>query len=231
MSQALRHTEGTVVDHTPDAAVTAGTVVVVNDLVGVPANDIEASRLGALAMFGTYSVVKANGTIDEGNPVYWDADGDPQGGTAGTGCLTTTATGNKFFGLCVRDAALNDQRVLVLKVPSAVTVENSLGSLRADPGNGGALPVVYSGSIQIVTAGAETRTLAAPTFVGQMLAISMKTDGGDCVIAAAAAINQTGNNRITLNDVYDTVVLVAVESGGNKRWRVMVNDGATLSTV
>jgi predicted RecA/RadA family phage recombinase len=231
MSQANRLHEGKTIKYTPSAAVVAGTVVVANSLVGVPPTDIAANGLGSLDPAGLFSVVKANGTMDFGNPLFWDADGNPEGGVAGTGCLTTTATGNTFFGLCARDAAADDERVVVYKVPSAVTVENSLGTVRADPGNAGAIPADYSGSVQIVTAAGETRTLANPAFVGQMLAISMKTDAGDCVIAVAAAFNQTGNNRITLNDAGDTVVLVGIESGANKRWRVMVNDGATLSTV
>lgn len=231
MTQANRLREGKTIQYTPSAAVVAGTVVVANNLIGVPPTDIAADALGSLDPAGLFSVVKAAGTMDFGNPLFWDADGNPQGGEAGSGCLTTTATGNTFFGLCARDAAADDERVVVYKVPSAVTVENSLGALRADPGNAGAIPVAYSGSVQIVTAAAETRTLADPTFVGQMLALSMKTDAGDCVISAASAINQTGNNRITLNDAGDTIVLVGIESGANKRWRVMVNDGATLATV
>ena len=101
----------------------------------------------------------------------------------------------------------------------------------ADPGNAGAIPVTASGHVDIVTAAAETRTLAAPSFVGQELILSMKTDGGDCVITVATTINQTGNNTITLNDAGDAVLLVAKASGTNKRWSVAYNDGASLSTV
>lgn len=100
-----------------------------------------------------------------------------------------------------------------------------------DPGDAAAIPVTQSGTIAIVTAGAETRTLAAPTYVGQELVLYMKTDGGDCVVAIATAINQTGNNRATFNDAGDVLVLRAIESGANLRWRVVANDGVTLSTV
>lgn len=101
----------------------------------------------------------------------------------------------------------------------------------ADPGNAGAIPVTASGRVAIVTAGAETRTLAAPTIVGQRLLVYMKTDGGDAVVTVAAAINATGNNTITLNDAGDAIELVAVENGSNKRWVVVFNSGCTLSTV
>ena len=101
----------------------------------------------------------------------------------------------------------------------------------ADPGNAAAIPVTASGRVAIVTAGAETRTLAVPTIVGQRLLIYMKTDGGDAVITVAAAINATGNNTITLNDAGDAIELVAVENGSDKRWVVVFNSGCTLSTV
>ena len=100
-----------------------------------------------------------------------------------------------------------------------------------DPGNAAAIPVTQSGTVAIVTAGAETRTLAAPAYVGQELVLYMKTDGGDCVVAIATAVNQTGNNRATFNDAGDVLVLRAIESGANLRWRVVANDGVTLSTV
>lgn len=106
-------------------------------------------------------------------------------------------------------------------VPAAIT----------DPGDAGAIPVTRSGNVAITTAGAETRTLAIPTFVGQDLTISMDVDAGDAVITVAAAINQTGNNTITLDDAGDTVKLVGVQVGGALVWRTVVNDGATLSTV
>lgn len=120
---------------------------------------------------------------------------------------------------------------------TATTVEAvlaELGALRpdnqiTDPGNAGAIPVTKSGTVAIVTAGAETRTLAIPTFVNQMLTIYFRTDGGDCVITSAQAINQAGNTSITLNDANDSIQLVGVYNGTALRWRVVTNDGTTLA--
>lgn len=100
-----------------------------------------------------------------------------------------------------------------------------------DPGDAGAIPVDRSGVCPLVTAGAETRTLAVPSHLGQRLTLCLKTDGGDCVVTVASAINQTGNNTITLGDAGDVLDLVAVQSGANLVWRVVVNDGTALSTV
>jgi len=102
----------------------------------------------------------------------------------------------------------------------------------ADPGDGGAIPVTKSGQVAITTTGVDdTRSLAIPTFVGQILAISLDVDAGDAVITVAAAINQAGNNTITMADAGDIIILIGVQVGGAKVWRVVANDGAALSTV
>ena len=115
----------------------------------------------------------------------------------------------------------------IIDLDNVSIIDNNI----TDPGDAAAIPVTQSGTVAIVTAGAETRTLAAPTYVGQELVLYMKTDGGDCVVAIATAVNQTGNNRATFNDAGDVLVLRAIESGANLRWRVVANDGVTLSTV
>jgi hypothetical protein len=97
--------------------------------------------------------------------------------------------------------------------------------------NGSALPGKFGGSVAVTTAGAETRTLAAPGYVGQTLTLYMQTDGGDCVITVASAINQAGNNTITLNDAGDCITLRGVFTGAAMVWRVLASDGPTLSTV
>lgn len=99
-----------------------------------------------------------------------------------------------------------------------------------DPGNAGAIDVQQSGYVLIVTAGAETRTLAAPQFIGQRLLLNMKTDLGDCVITVASAINAAGNTTITLNDVRDAIELVGrMGASGALFWAVVFNDGTSLS--
>lgn len=98
-----------------------------------------------------------------------------------------------------------------------------------DPGNGGAIDVSRSGYILFVSAGAETRTLARPTFIGQELQLNYKTDVNDIVITASASINASSNTTITLNDVGDYVLLRGtIGAAGALFWRVVVNDGATL---
>jgi predicted RecA/RadA family phage recombinase len=226
--------EGDAVDHTPSSAVAAGAVVVVGAHVGITKNPIPANTLGALAIEGLFDVVKVTGAINDGAAVFWDADGNPLNGTAGTGCATTVSGGNTFMGFAVGAAAETAETVRIDLIGVAAvtnTIHNALTAVIEDPGNAGAIPVADSGHVDIVSGAAETRTLAAPASIGELLLLSMKTDGGDCVIAIATGINQTGNNRITMNDAGDSILLVGIASGANKLWRVAYNDGCTLSTV
>ncbi|MCY2925899.1 MAG: DUF2190 family protein [Planctomycetota bacterium] len=230
--QATYVQEGDMIDYTPTSAVAAGQVVVLGNTVGIASEPIAASALGALAAEGLFDVAKATGAITAGNAVYWDADGDPVGGTAGTGAATTTATSNTYMGLAVADAAetAGTVRVRLSDVP-ALTVHNQYTNVVADPGASGAIPVTQSGHVDLVTAGAETRTLAAPSAAGQVLALGFKTKVGNCVITCATGLNGTGNNTATFDTAGDLLTLVALYVGTNLRWRVMANDGVTLSTV
>jgi predicted RecA/RadA family phage recombinase len=283
MAKAQFIHDGDAIDHTPVSAVSAGDVVEVGNRVLVSKRDIPANTLGALATRGIFDVVKVSGAISAGDGVYWDNDGNPVGGTAGTGAATKTGANGNFMGYAIADAAesATTVRVLLRAMEDANAETLGLGDLSdvgavaytagrilvadgdsyedvavsgdatlagngaltlaatakplttaiTDPGNAGAIPVTNTGTCPIVTTGAQTRTLAAPTYAGQVLVLGMKTDGGDCVITASAGINQTGNNTITMNDAGDTIVLVGVENGASKVWRVVVNDGCTLTTV
>ena len=93
------------IDYTPSAAVAAGDVVVLNDLVTVAPRPIAADALGAVSVEGVWSMPKATGAIGQGAIVYWDA-------TAGN--VTTTSSGNKRAGKAAAAAASADTTVLVL---------------------------------------------------------------------------------------------------------------------
>ena len=102
----------------------------------------------------------------------------------------------------------------------------------ADPGDGGAIPVGSSGCCAVTTTGVDdTRTIADPTHLGQLLTITLDVDAGNLVATAATAVNQTGNNTLTAADAGDMIMLQGVTVGAALVWRVVCNDGYTLSTV
>lgn len=104
-----------------------------------------------------------------------------------------------------------------------------------DPGDAGAIPNSKTGLVELVTGGAETRTLAAPTLPWLRLTLAFKTDGGDCVVTCATTVNVTANNTITFDTAGEMIELVSVPSGANYRWRALSclpeGDTASLSTV
>jgi len=122
-----------------------------------------------------------------------------------------------------------------LAVTGATTLSSTLKftgiAAIADPGASGAIPVTGTGYVPLVTAGAETRTLAAPGVIGAFLLLYMKTDGGNCVVTCATTFNETGNNTLTFANTGEACLLVSVEEGSNKRWRSVFVDGCALTTV
>lgn len=100
----------------------------------------------------------------------------------------------------------------------------------ADPGTGAAIPVTTDGVVPIVTAAAETNTLAIPSYMGQELILTMDTRvGGDRVVTASQAINQAGNTIMTFGAARDTICLRGITVGGALRWQVAWNEGVALS--
>jgi predicted RecA/RadA family phage recombinase len=109
MAHATFVHDGETIDYTPGAAVAAGDVVVIGELVGVAKTPIAANALGALAVKGVFDFEKATGVgtaISAGANCYWDD----------TNNVATTSDGagaNKLIGKCVTAAADADATVRV----------------------------------------------------------------------------------------------------------------------
>jgi len=99
--------DGDAIDYTPGADVAAGAVVVQGELVGVAKLAILANKLGSLAVRGVFDFPKATSggsAITAGANCYWNAAAQQ---------ATTTATGNKLIGKCVRAAVDADTTVRI----------------------------------------------------------------------------------------------------------------------
>lgn len=95
------------------AAVLSGQVVVVGALVGVALVDIPDGAHGNLGIEEVYSLPKTTAAIAHGVDVYWLTTGDPVGGTAGTGALTTAADGATPAGRTFAPALEGSATVMV----------------------------------------------------------------------------------------------------------------------
>lgn len=102
---------GQMVEYTSTTNVDVGTVVIVNDLVGVAVHPLVANVLGALAVKGVFDVAKGSGAITGGTKLYWDA-------TAGVATTSTNSGANKYIGKSVfAGAASGDAFVRTILIP------------------------------------------------------------------------------------------------------------------
>lgn len=71
-----------------------------------------------------------------------------------------------------------------------------------DPGNAGTIDLKNRSSavLELVSAGAETRTLRAPTSVGQAVLLTHVTDGGDITVTVTNGFNETGDTTFVFSD-------------------------------
>lgn len=113
-AQARLIAAGDSFDLTASADRSQGDVVAVGALVGVSLREYDSGTNSSLHVSGIFDVVKDNGAIDAGDIVYWVHNGNPQGGTAGSGAADKTSTGSPRMGLAVADAAADDETVRVL---------------------------------------------------------------------------------------------------------------------
>jgi predicted RecA/RadA family phage recombinase len=100
--------DGVYIDYTPSSDVSAGTIVIQGDLVGVTIRPIPANTVGALAVAGVFDVKKAQATVfNAGAKVYWDATNEVAVTSDGGGA-------NKYIGKAVRAAGNTTTTVRVL---------------------------------------------------------------------------------------------------------------------
>lgn len=98
---------GEAIDYTPTADVSAGDVVVQQDLVGVAKRDIKADTLGALHVAGVFEFPKETGggkDIPAGKKVHWDET---------PGIVKKGAAGATYLGKAIAAAGEDDETVRV----------------------------------------------------------------------------------------------------------------------
>lgn len=95
-----------------------------------------------------------------------------------------------------------------------------------------AIPVTGNGIVALTIANAaETNTLAVPTFAGQEITIAADTlaGSGTRAVTVATDYDTGGHNVITFTGAGQMVVLRGIKLGATFAWRLVANDGATLS--
>ena len=105
------------IDYVPGAAVAAGTPVQIAGRVGIADRPIAADDTqAALAITGDFDGVLADDTVAAGDIIGWDADGDPYGGTVGSGTYTNESGDWDFMVGQAVYAATNTSGLVTFKL-------------------------------------------------------------------------------------------------------------------
>jgi hypothetical protein len=97
----------------------------------------------------------------------------------------------------------------------------------ADPGSAGTIYVHESlSTVNLVSAAAETRTLALPTRQGVDVSLHMRTDGGDITLTVASAYNEAGDTIFVFSEVGQFATFRSyMTSAGVFFWRLISHFG------
>lgn len=114
---------GRTIDYTPSSNVSAGDVVVQEDLVGVATLDIDSGDKGALMVEGVVRAPSNSVAISAGEKVYWDSVQEiattSESQTDSSSSSAETPTSWKYLGKAVEAATTSDSYVKVLLAGAA----------------------------------------------------------------------------------------------------------------
>lgn len=101
-----------------------------------------------------------------------------------------------------------------------------------DPGSGGTIsPTMWGMVFPIITAAAESRTLARPSKAGILTTVFLDTDNGDLTLTVTGGFNPAGDTTIVFGDAGDAVVFLSVKTGSTYQWTVIAQTGTNLNTL
>lgn len=93
-----------------------------------------------------------------------------------------------------------------------------------DPGDAGAIVADRNPMyVPLVSAAAETRTLARPTKVGDIVILFFKTDGGDITLTVTGGFNEAADTTLTFANAGEFAMFVSCYDGTNYLWRQVSN--------
>lgn len=196
------------IDYTPASAVTGGDVVVLNGIVGVVPVDLAASELGSVQTRGVYKLPKITGAMVRGLPVFWDAAGSPDNGTASSGAANQNGTG-VYAGLCTA-AALSGDDYVQTDLNAPIPQSHAAVTATADGTTTGIIPA--SATFVTVTSASANNQIALPAgYVGKVLRILVGTTGCELISTVAAdkvnevVVGATNELALTAEALYTCV--------------------------
>lgn len=195
------------VPYTPSSAKSAGDVVQEGCIFGPVATDLGASEAGSQHFMGIVEFPKiASLAIARGARLYWDADGNPSSGTAGSGAMSTDGTLGECRAIAVQAASA-----------SAHTVKGYL--LPPDP------DCVFQRRFRLTVAQVNAGTVILPALAGvryQLVDVALIAIGGNA--SGATTVDVTGTQSAS------GVKLLAAAVAGLTQ-HTLLRAGATDATI
>lgn len=200
----FRHV-GETIDYTPGSAVLAGTVYVLGNLVTIVTKDIAADEKGATCVRGVFNVPKDNSDVSAGDTLYWNASGDPYGGTAGSGAFTKTVGSNKIAGHALEAAGTTTGDVDMLLHSSDSALQASFGPVSIATVAVGGTAIGNANAIDVgftqVTGADDTAAIKLPEAAAGKVCI-VKNAVSNKILKVFPAVNDTINSAAA-NAVYN----------------------------
>ncbi len=194
--------------YTPAAAVTGGDVIVQAGIVGISPVNADANKPVGLSLEGIYDVPKTTAAWVLGQPVFWDATGNPDSGDAGSGAANQIGTG-VYMGIATAaaDSGANTGRVLLNAPYPARPV-----AVTATTGGGTTGLIPAGASYVTVTSDSADKQISLPAgYIGQVLRILVGTTACELISAVAAdkvnevTVGATNELALTAEALYTCV--------------------------
>lgn len=200
-TEGQNYQAGVYLGHTPAAAKVAGEIIEVGGRGAMCASAIAANVQGAVQVKDVIKVRAAAVSGDAGDPIGWDDDGDPVGGTAGSGAATTVLSDADFLlGSLTEDLAATDGEAKVALNEYVNEHPNFDGFTFEEVTANKTLDAQDCGKAFIVTADAKVITLpATASGLGPVAIINGGADG-----AVAVNISPNANDKIMGPDIAGT---------------------------
>lgn len=222
------------VDYTPAAAVTAGDLAEIGDILGVAELSIAASALGAVSGQGAFRLVKDGTTgpiFEVGDSVFWNKTTSLAVRTGGAGC--------RYFGTCVAAAGTDQAWVDVQFDP------NGLPGYMADmlwedvdvSGGDRTVAIADCGKVLNLTVGHAANGFLLPACVagfefvircgttGQRVFIDMDATGTADKVAGPDIAGTVGKGRILAAATSRKGDYVHLKYGGADTWMIVAQRG------
>lgn len=214
MVNAIFVQEGKSINYTPAAAVAAGVIVPLGELIGITKSPIAASAVGSLCIEGVFRVIK-DGTSGPafavGEMVHWDSVNSlaVRGGAAGSGIYP--------LGTCTEAASDSvaevECQLLPYNMPAAFQGKTWEDVTLA--GGSKTLDVEDSGKVINITVGSATNVVTLPAVAaGLGLCVRLGTSGGRIAISPNASDAILGPDLTGVADT-DRILAAATSLAGD----------------